>query len=152
MENAWGTFEELQGMKYLILLDEVCHIIDPDKIIMGIHNNQNDFKVVIASRYHRACYDMGLHELSLVEGLSPDDAWNMFQATVGHLLSFPSIESIAEEVVKECDGSRLLIDKVARTFRKKGRKVSLWEEGLNSLRRFQNKKKNLFKLYIFFVF
>ncbi|XP_034701989.1 probable disease resistance protein At5g63020 [Vitis riparia] len=107
MENAWGTFEELQGMKYLILLDEVCYIIDPDKIIMGIHNNQNDFKVVIASRYHRVCYDMGLHELSLVEGLSPDDAWNMFQATAGHLLSFPSIESIAKEVVKECDGCRL---------------------------------------------
>ncbi|KAL6311915.1 hypothetical protein AAG906_025845 [Vitis piasezkii] len=124
MENAWGTFEELQGMKYLILLDEVCHIIDPDKIIMGIHNNQNDFKVVIASRYHRVCYDMGLLELSLVEGLSPDDAWNMFQATVGHLLSFPQLNQSLRRG-KECDGSRPLIDKVARTFRKKEEKFPL---------------------------
>ncbi|KAL6329182.1 hypothetical protein AAG906_014790 [Vitis piasezkii] len=83
--------------------------------------NENDFKVVIASRYHRVCYDMGLHELSLVEGLSPDDAWNMFQATVGHLLSFPQLNQSLRRG-KECDGSRPLIDKVARTFRKKEEK------------------------------
>ena len=137
-ENARRISEELKEKKYLVLLDEVQENIDLNAV-MGIPNNQ-DSKVVLASRNRCVCYEMEADELINVKRLSPADAWNMFQEKVGHPISSPLIKPIAEQVVKECDGLPLLIDRIGRTFRKKGKDVSLWRDGLNRLRRWESVK------------
>lgn len=137
-ENARRISEELKEKKYLLLLDEVQDFIDLTAV-MEIHNNL-DSKVVLASRSRCVCYDMDADELINVKKLSPADAWNMFQEKVGYPISSPLIKPIAEQVVKECDGLPLLIDRIGRTFRKKRKNVYLWRDGLNRLRRWDSVK------------
>ena len=138
-EAASRISEELKEKKYLILLDEVWDMIDLNRII-GIDDNQKDSKVVLASRYGDVCHDMEVDEIVDVERLSLTDSWNMFEEKVGHLISNPLIEPIAWCVVEECHGLPLLIDRVARTFRKKEKNVLRWEDGLKRLQRWDSIK------------
>ena len=135
-ENAWRISEELKGKKCLILVDEIFDLIDLHKV-MGIQGNLES-KVVLASRLRDICKDMEADELINVKPLSDHEAFNMFKKKVGRSIHFPGIKPVAELVVRECGGLPLLIDKVARTFRKKERNVSLWRDALNNLRRWEN--------------
>ncbi|KAJ9687659.1 hypothetical protein PVL29_016230 [Vitis rotundifolia] len=136
--KAQRISEELEGKKCLIILDEVGHKIDLHKI-MGFQNLK-DSKVVLASRSRGICYDMGANALIEVKNLSFDDAWNMFQEIVGDAFSSSSIKRIAELVVNECGGFPLLIDRVARTFKKYEENDVLWNRGLMCLQRWDGSK------------
>ena len=135
-ENAWRISEELKGKKCLILVDEIFDLIDLHEV-MGIQDNLES-KVVLASRLRDICKDMEADELINVKPLSDHEAFNMFKEKVGRSIHFPGIKPVAELVVRECGGLPLLIDRVARTFRKKERNVSLWRDALNNLRRWEN--------------
>lgn len=93
---------------------------------------------MLASRLRDICKDMDADELINVKPLSDHEAFNMFKEKVGRSIHFPGIKPVAELVVRECGGLPLLIDRVARTFRKKEKNVSLWRDGLNNLRRWEN--------------
>ena len=138
-ETAQRICEELEGKKSLILLDEVGQKIDLHEV-MGFRTLQKDSKVVLASRSRGICYDMDADELVKVENLFYDDAWNMFQEIVGDAISSPSIKRIAELVVNECGGLPLLIDRVARTFKKNEKNDVLWDRGLRRLQRWDSIK------------
>ena len=66
---------------------------------------------------------MEVDEIVDVEPLSLTDVCKMFKDKVGHPIFNPLIELIAWCVVEECHGLQLLIDKVARTFRRKDKNV-----------------------------
>ena len=138
-EVALIISEELKEKKYLILLDEVWDTIDLNRI-MGINDNQKDSKVVLASRYDDVCYGMEVNEIVDVKPLLPTDAWKMFKEEVGDPISNPLIEPIAWCVLEECHGLPLLIDRVAKTFKKKDKNVSRWEDGLRRLQRWDSIK------------
>ncbi|KAK4793419.1 hypothetical protein SAY86_023854 [Trapa natans] len=89
----------------------------------------------------RSCWpvDMEVDEFINVKRLSEDDAWKMFREKVGRNINLPGVEPIARLVVNECAGLPLLIDRVARNFRKKDN-IYLWRDGLRSLRRWPNVK------------
>ncbi|XP_019078977.1 probable disease resistance protein At1g15890 [Vitis vinifera] len=59
---------------------------------------------------------------------------------VGHYISNRSIRPLAWGVVDECHGLPLLIDRVARTFKKKGENEVLWNDGLKQLKRWDSVK------------
>ncbi|RVX05924.1 putative disease resistance protein [Vitis vinifera] len=107
--------------------------------IMGIDENL-DSKVVLASRYQDICCVMDAEDLVDVKPLSHNDAWNIFQKKVGHYISNRSIEPLARGVVDECHGLPLLIDRVAKTFKKKGENEVLWKDGLKRLKRWDSVK------------
>ena len=137
-EAALIISEELKGKKCLILLDNVQDWIDLNRI-MGIDENL-DSKVVLASRYQDICCVMDAEDLVDVKPLSHNDAWNIFQKKVGHYISNRSIEPLARGVVDECHGLPLLIDRVAKTFKKKGENEVLWKDGLKRLKRWDSVK------------
>ncbi|KAI6678988.1 hypothetical protein NL676_039784 [Syzygium grande] len=132
VETAQLISNELAGLRYLLLLDEVWDPFDIHEI--GIPNNDKDGKVVFASRFRDLCYDMDADELVNMKRLSDTDAYKMFEEKVGRTMKNPSIIPIAKLVVRECAGLPLLIDKVARVFRKKDN-IHLWRDGLRSLQR-----------------
>ncbi|XP_039172883.1 probable disease resistance protein At5g63020 [Eucalyptus grandis] len=137
VETAQLISNELGGMRYLLLLDEVWDPFDFHEI--GIPNNDNDSKVVFASRFRDLCYDMDADELVNMKHLSNADAYKMFEEKVGRNVKNPSIIPVAQLVVRECAGLPLLIDKVARVFRKKDN-IHLWRDGLKSLQRWPSIK------------
>ncbi|GMY04834.1 probable disease resistance protein At4g27220 isoform X1 [Fagus crenata] len=136
-EIAWRISKELECKKYLLLLDEVWNILDLPKL--GIQDNQQDSKVVLATRFPKICCDMKT-ELINMKQMSGADAWKMFTEKVGQNVNLPSIEPIAKLVVRECAGFPLLIDKVASTFSQKKDNSFLWNYGLTSLRRWDSFK------------
>ncbi|PKI74911.1 disease resistance protein RPS2-like [Punica granatum] len=132
IETAQRISKELENTRYLLLLDELWGSIDLAEI--GIRDNIKDSRVVLASRFRHVCCEMNVDELVNVKRLSDVDAWRIFEEKVGRDLKLPGIKPIAQQVVKECVGLPLLIDRVARAFKKKDN-VHLWRDGLRSLRR-----------------
>ncbi|KAL6328798.1 hypothetical protein AAG906_003815 [Vitis piasezkii] len=130
--------ERLNEKECLILLDEVCQTIKLDKV-MGIGSNQNHIKVVLASRHRGICINMET-VVQIGETIVPPDAWNMFRKKVGDVMSSSLIEPTARLVVQECHGLPLLIDRVAKTFKKKQRDFTLWNDGLESLQRWESER------------
>jgi disease resistance protein RPS2 len=128
---------ELECKRCLLLLDEVLDKLDLCRI--GIHENQKDSKVVLATRYRDICFAMETEELINVKRISEVDAWKIFTERVGQNVNLPCIEPIAKLVVRECAGLPLLIDKVASTFRTKDN-IHLWWDGLMSLQRWPSIK------------
>ncbi|GLT69934.1 hypothetical protein SLA2020_420430 [Shorea laevis] len=131
-EIAWRISKELECKRYLLLLDEVWDILD--LLVIGIPDNEKDSKVVLATRYRDICFDMETDEQIKLKCLSEADAYKMFKEKVGRNITLPGIEPIARLVASECAGLPLLIDRVARAFRKKDN-FELWSDGLRSLRR-----------------
>lgn len=136
-EVAWRISKELENKRCLFLLDEVLEPLELHAV--GIHDDRNDNKVVLASRYEHVCYDMDVDEFVNVKRLSESDAWKMFREKVGRNINLPSVEPIARLVVNECAGLPLLIDRVARNFKRKDN-INLWRDGLRNLRRWPNIK------------
>ncbi|KAL6329114.1 hypothetical protein AAG906_007660 [Vitis piasezkii] len=138
-KNTQIIFEELKKKKCLILLDEVCHLIELEKII-GVHDIQN-CKVVLASRDRGICRDMDVDQLINVKPLSDDEALKMFKEKVGECINnIPKIIQVAQLLVKECWGLPLLVDKLAKTFKRRGRDIQCWRDGRRSLQIWLNKE------------
>jgi disease resistance protein RPS2 len=124
---------ELECKKYLLLLDEVGKAFDLGDI--GISCNQNDSKLVLATRYFHICNDMMTDAEVQVQRLSEKDAYEMFWEKVGQNVSLSgTIEPKSRQVVKECSGLPLLIEKIAPAFKRYEVNLDLWEEGLRRLR------------------
>uniref|UniRef100_A0A2N9FJ66 Uncharacterized protein n=1 Tax=Fagus sylvatica TaxID=28930 RepID=A0A2N9FJ66_FAGSY len=134
-EIAEQICRELKGKKCLLLLDDVRKDLDLDLSLIGMDDNERDIKVVLTTRHRHVCYDMETDEPINVQPLSEDDAWEMFKVKVGKNVNHQDIEPIAKLVAKECACLPLLIDKVAKIFRRKGKSPQLWDDGLSSLQR-----------------
>jgi disease resistance protein RPS2 len=131
-EIAQRIRTELEHKKYLLLLDEVSEVFDLCKI--GISCNQNDSKVVLATRFIHICDGMETDVEVQVQRLSEDDAYEMFWEKVGQNVSLSgTVEPKSRQVVKECSGLPLLIEKIAPSFRRYGENLDLWEDGLRRL-------------------
>jgi len=137
-EIAQRIYTELECKKYLLLLDEVWQDFDLRKI--GISCNQNDSKVVLATRYFHVCDGMETDEEVQVQRLSENDAYKMFLEKLGRNVNLSGIEPIARKVASECSCLPLLIEKIATTFRRNKENYELWSEGLRRLRRWPNTK------------
>ncbi|KAJ9687655.1 hypothetical protein PVL29_016226 [Vitis rotundifolia] len=139
-KNAQIIFEELKKKKCLILLDEVCHPIELGKII-GVHPDTQSCKVMLASRDGGICREMDADWLINVKQLSEVEALEMFKEKVGECINnIPKIIQVGQLVVKECWGLPLLIDKLAETFKRKGRDIQCWRDERKNLQNWLKKE------------
>ncbi|KAG5525742.1 hypothetical protein RHGRI_032133 [Rhododendron griersonianum] len=131
-EVAQRIFTELEGKKFLLLLDDVKEYLNLNEI--GIPFSNNGSKIVLTTRLREVCNSMVDKAVKLAY-LSPDEAWKMFQNVLGSkkLIEDLRIGPLAWRVCRECCGLPLLIEKVANTFKLKNTE-SLWSDGLDSWR------------------
>ena len=128
---------ELKKKKCLILLDDICHHIDLEQII-GVHDM---CKVVLASRDQGICLAMDVDEIIEVTRLSDIEAFNMFKEKVGEYINnHPRVGQVAQLVVRECGGLPLVIDKLAKTFKRMGDNIQRWRDARRSLQNWTNKE------------
>ncbi|KAF7114849.1 hypothetical protein RHSIM_RhsimUnG0074600 [Rhododendron simsii] len=131
---------ELQGKKFLLLLDDVKECLDLSKI--GIPENNNGSKIILTTRLRRVCEPAMVEQIVKMTYLLLDESWKMFQDVLkgSGVLEDPEIKKIARRVCKECSGLPLLIQKVASTFKFKHNRTA-WSEGLNNWRKWPEKDR-----------
>jgi disease resistance protein RPS2 len=88
-EIAWQISKELECKRYLLLLDEVWDILD--LYVIGIPNNKNDSKVVLATRYRDICFDMETDEQIKLKCLYKAKAYKIFKEKVGQNMNLLGI-------------------------------------------------------------
>ncbi|KAK2973975.1 hypothetical protein RJ640_013536 [Escallonia rubra] len=124
---------ELEGKRYLLLLDDVKENLDLRGI--GIPQNMNDSKIVLTTMLGHICSSMVNQDVK-VEKLSPDEAWNMFQNVLNrpNLSDNPNIKRLMDLVVRWCDGLPLMIRMTASAFKERDTEKR-WTDGYEGLKK-----------------
>ncbi|KAK2973977.1 hypothetical protein RJ640_013538 [Escallonia rubra] len=123
---------ELEGKRYLLLLDDVKENLDLRGI--GIRQNEKGSKIVLTTMLPHICSPM-VNQNVKVEKLSPDEAWNMFQNVLNRpdLSDDRDIKPHMLRVVEWCDGLPLMIRMTASRFKQREDKSS-WSDGCDHLK------------------
>lgn len=150
-EAARRIHEELKDKKFLLILDGVMNYINLQQI--GIPNDGNGSKVVMASQYLHVCNKNNMDRLIEVKRLQHKEAWKMFRDVVGPVIDRPGIQPTARHVCNRCSRLPLLIHKIARSFKLKNDAPS-WRAALEDLdeRWREHQNEGLEELYSFLEF
>ncbi|XP_024963449.1 disease resistance protein SUMM2-like isoform X1 [Cynara cardunculus var. scolymus] len=136
--------EELEGVKYLLLLDDVKSELDLDMI--GIPEGAKGSKIVMTTKFRH----VRLPSCSNIEvkKLSQSESWNMFHKLLDlhdDIKDKPQLERTARKAVSLCAGHPLMIKMAARIFKaieKRELSEISWSDGLQTLRRWPQKGNN----------
>ncbi|XP_077231941.1 disease resistance protein At4g27190-like [Tasmannia lanceolata] len=126
-------YQKLKRKKFILLLDDMWEKIELDNVGIPHLNQENGSKVVLTTRRQQVCKSMDTYEEIKVDILSEEEAWKLFQRKVGDVVTYPSIQSLAKDVVKECHGLPLAIIVVGASLRKE-EDVHVWKNALDELR------------------
>ncbi|XP_076883885.1 disease resistance protein RPS2-like [Bidens hawaiensis] len=133
--------EELEGVKYLLLLDDVK--ADPDLDKIGIPGGARGSKIVMTTKFLHvklpSCYSIE------VKKVSPFDSWNMLDkllAVNNDVKEKPQLERIARKAIEICDGLPLMIKMAASVFNTTEPNEIGWSDGLQTFKRWPEKREN----------
>ncbi|XP_006405660.2 probable disease resistance protein At1g15890 [Eutrema salsugineum] len=116
-EKASSINNILRKKKFVLLLDDLWSEVDLDKI--GVPSPKavdNGSKIVFTTRSKEVCKDMKADDALKVDCLSWDEAWELFQNTVGEatLKRHEEIAELAREIAKKCCGLPLALNVIGR--------------------------------------
>lgn len=123
-------YRELNGKRYLLLLDEASGSFDPSWI--RCYASEKDSKVVFTASSRLVCLRMQTDVEIQVEPMANAVAWEFFKGRAGRNVNLPLFKPIAERVVISCCGNPQVLDLVARKLSIMG-SVGLWEEALRNI-------------------
>ncbi|KAJ9552496.1 hypothetical protein OSB04_016541 [Centaurea solstitialis] len=136
--------EELEGVKFLLLLDDVKSELDLDMI--GIPEGAKGSKIVMTTKFRHvrfpSCSNIE------VKKLSESESWNMFHKLLdlhNDIKDKPQLERTTRKAVSLCAGHPLMIKMAARIFKaieKRELSEISWSDGLQTLRRWPQKGNN----------
>ncbi|XP_071741601.1 disease resistance protein At4g27190-like [Rutidosis leptorrhynchoides] len=141
-EIARRIKEDLEGVKFLLLLDDVKENLDLE--IIGIPNGAKGSKIVMTTKIRHVKFPL-CHNIE-VKKLSPCDSWNMYQKLLyipNDITEKPQLERIARKTLDICDGLPLMIKMAARAFKAIDKtEQTSWSDGLQMFKQWPYKKDN----------
>ncbi|KAK3419755.1 hypothetical protein EUGRSUZ_G00512 [Eucalyptus grandis] len=116
--------------KVLIILDDLWEELDLKAVGIPLVNTSGKCKLLLTSRFkHVLEQKMRADRTFLLEGLNNDEAFGLFEKTVGdRLKDEEELRPIAAQVVEKLAGLPLLIISVASTLKNSG--MSAWKNAL----------------------
>ncbi|KAJ9671355.1 hypothetical protein PVL29_025176 [Vitis rotundifolia] len=126
-------FKALQKLKkFVLVFDDMWEVHEPERV--GIPLGVDGGKLIITTRLRNICLGMGCREIIKVESLSTEEAWELFNKTLGRYSALNrEEEEIAKDIVKECAGLPLAIVTTAKSMRGVY-DICEWRNALNELR------------------
>lgn len=122
----------LENKRFLLILDDLWSDMDLDKVGVKFGHDKGS-KVLVSSRSTDVIKAMGAVDSSLVmEPLSAEDGWMLFRRIAFAKWAVPEIlhiESIAEEIAKECKGLPLALNVVAAALSSE-KNLNKWRDAL----------------------
>ncbi|KAL3729559.1 hypothetical protein ACJRO7_026654 [Eucalyptus globulus] len=118
--------------KILIILDDLWDKLDLKAVGIPLGDESRGCKLLLTSRFKDVLEQKMLANRTFrLEGLNNDEAFKLFEKTVGDKLKDEELRQIAPEVVKKLVGLPLLIISVASTL--KYSHVSAWKKALRKI-------------------
>lgn len=132
-EVAKRISEELEGKRYLLLLDDVKQ--DLDLYRLGIPESNNGSKIVLTTRFVHVCSSI-VNRAVKVNCLTQDEAWKLFHDILetSELTEHTKISRLAWKIVKKCGGLPLLLKMLASDFKMR-KSEDQWVDGYNNFRK-----------------
>ncbi|XP_059655814.1 probable disease resistance protein At4g27220 [Cornus florida] len=141
-ESLWQKIKSRQ-VPVLIILDDVRGKLDLGAVGIPFWEDHWGCKVVLTSRSHVVCKDMGVQKIVPVHALGTADAWVLFKEMAGG--EAVELNPIAREVSDECGGVPLVIMTIAAGLKNKNQHV--WAARARQLKNAnlqQGMEKNVF--------
>ncbi|XAR68509.1 hypothetical protein NMG60_11003651 [Bertholletia excelsa] len=120
-----------QSNKVLIILDDVWHWFDLEKIGIPMGTDHKGCKVILTSRSEDVCQKMRIKKIIKMQQLERDEAWCLFKKMADCSIDNLDIEDIARQIVKKCQGLPLALVTIGRALG--GKDKCEWENALEQL-------------------
>ncbi|KAK7824605.1 putative disease resistance protein [Quercus suber] len=118
-EIAGKLLQVLKCQRFLLLLDDVWEPIDLNAVGIPDPALENGCKMILSTRFLDVCHIMAADREVQMEGLLPEEAWELFQEQVSSInVDSPDIQPYAQDIVQKCGGLPLLIIVTGRALSK----------------------------------
>ncbi|XP_011010323.1 PREDICTED: probable disease resistance protein At4g27220 [Populus euphratica] len=133
--KASELWQRLQGKKMLIILDDVWKHIDLKEIGIPFGDDHRGCKILLTTRVQGICSSMGCQQKVLLRVLPEDEAWDLFRINAGLRDGDSTLNKVAREVARECQGLPIALVTVGRALRDKS--LDQWELASRELKESQ---------------
>ncbi|XP_052304428.1 uncharacterized protein LOC18096055 isoform X10 [Populus trichocarpa] len=133
--RANELWQRLQGKKMLIILDDVWKHIDLKDIGIPFGDDHRGCKILLTTRLQGICSSMECQQKVLLRVLPEDEAWDLFRINAGLRDGDSTLNTVAREVARECQGLPIALVTVGRALRGKSRVQ--WEVASRQLKESQ---------------
>eukprot|EP00258_Populus_trichocarpa_P033498 XP_024449517.1 probable disease resistance protein At1g61300 [Populus trichocarpa] len=133
--RASELWQRLQGKKMLIILDDVWKHIDLKEIGIPFGDDHRGCKILLTTRVQGICFSMECQQKVLLRVLPEDEAWDLFRINAGLRDGDSTLNTVAREVARECQGLPIALVTVGRALRGKSRVQ--WEVASKQLKESQ---------------
>ncbi|KAI9403476.1 hypothetical protein POPTR_001G425500v4 [Populus trichocarpa] len=133
--RASELWQRLQGKKMLIILDDVWKHIDLKEIGIPFGDDHRGCKILLTTRVQGICFSMECQQKVLLRVLPEDEAWDLFRINAGLRDGDSTLNTVAREVARECQGLPIALVTVGRALRGKSRVQ--WEVASKELKESQ---------------
>ncbi|GMP72898.1 hypothetical protein CsSME_00030787 [Camellia sinensis var. sinensis] len=124
--------------KILVILDDVWVKLNLAAVGIPFGNDHRGCKIIITTRREQVCNSMGMERLRTkivhLGVLSEKDSWDLFKKNVGDVLDSNELNTIANEVCRECGGLPIALVTVGSAMKGKDDPI-LWNEAARELRK-----------------
>ncbi|KAH9735575.1 Disease resistance protein [Citrus sinensis] len=144
-ENVFQRAEKLRQRlknvkRVLVILDNIWKLLNLDAVGIpfgDVKKERNDDRsrctVLLTSRNRDVlCNDMNSQKFFLIEVLSYEEAWCLFEKIVGDSAKASDFRVIADEIVRRCGGLPVAIKTIANAL--KNKRLYVWNDSLERLR------------------
>ncbi|XP_031280994.1 probable disease resistance protein At4g27220 [Pistacia vera] len=133
-ERTSKLYERLRNdKKILLILDNVWEDLDLRTVGIPLGVNHDGCKLLLTTRNLDVLDKMGSKSNFGMNVLNEEEAWNLFQKMAGNVIQTRELNSLPNDVCKECGGLPIVIATVARALRNKRNQFE-WEDALRELR------------------
>ncbi|XP_021827867.1 probable disease resistance protein At4g27220 [Prunus avium] len=126
--------ERILCERILIVLDDVWSVLDFEAIGLPLGPSHKGCKVLLTSSNLDVCYEMGSQKNFTLPMLTTEEAWELFQETIGEPLDAdPDLCGIAKALTNECGGLPFSVVTIAKELQNNKSKYE-WANALQQLK------------------
>ncbi|KAI5605780.1 hypothetical protein BDE02_01G374600 [Populus trichocarpa] len=114
-DRLWQRLKQVEKM--LIILDDVWKYIDLKEIGIPFGDDHRGCKILLTTRRTNVCSSMKCQQKVFLRELPEKEAWDLFRINAGLLDGHPTLNTVAREVARECQGLPIALVTVGRALR-----------------------------------
>eukprot|EP00258_Populus_trichocarpa_P025773 XP_024441792.1 disease resistance protein At4g27190-like [Populus trichocarpa] len=129
-DRLWQRLKKVERM--LIILDDVWKVIDFQEIGIPFGDDHRGCKILLTTRLQGICSYTECRKKVLLSPLPEKEAWDLFRINAGLRVGESTLNTVAREVARECQGLPIALVTVGMALRDKS--AVEWEVAIGQLK------------------